>query len=209
MPQYVQYGCGLSAPAGWMNFDSSPTLRFQKVPLLGSIFRKKVDFPSNVIYGDILKTLPGVFTNSCDGVYCSHVLEHLSLQDFRVALQNTFSILKKDGIFRCVLPDLEVSVSNYIKRKSEGDKIASIKFLQDTLLGVKERPRGIRHVLMSIYGNSHHLWMWDKDSLQFELDRCGFKNIRSCTFNDSPDEHFKLVEDSGRFHDAIALEAKK
>ena len=39
----VQYGCGLSDPEGWKNFDSSPTLRLQKLPLIGR-FIKKVEF---------------------------------------------------------------------------------------------------------------------------------------------------------------------
>ena len=34
---YVQYGCGLSAPHEWLNFDASPILRLQKLPLLGQL----------------------------------------------------------------------------------------------------------------------------------------------------------------------------
>ena len=67
MSLYVQYGCGLSAPVGWQNFDASPTLRLQKIPLIGKLVRK-VDFPSNVLYGDIVKGLPGIAPQSCDGV---------------------------------------------------------------------------------------------------------------------------------------------
>src|SRR6478609_9406318 len=94
---YVQYGCGLSAPKEWKNFDGSPTLRIQKIPIIGSVLKSKlnVTFPSNVLYGDIVKGLP-VNANSCDGIYCSHILEHLSLQDFRQALKNSFEILKKE-----------------------------------------------------------------------------------------------------------------
>ena len=35
--KYVQYGCGLSAPNEWINFDVSPTLRIQKIPIIGSL----------------------------------------------------------------------------------------------------------------------------------------------------------------------------
>ena len=82
---YIQYGCGLSAPENWVNFDSSPTLRLQKIPLIGGIATRKVRFPDNIKYGDIVKGLPNIPYNSCDGVYCSHVLEHLSLEDMRIA----------------------------------------------------------------------------------------------------------------------------
>ena len=45
---YVQYGCGLSAPAGWMNFDASPTLRFERSPIGFLYTRNRERFPRNV-----------------------------------------------------------------------------------------------------------------------------------------------------------------
>ena len=76
---YIQYGCGLSAPMEWRNFDASPTLRFERLPVIGQFYTKNDKrFPTNVEYGDIVKGLP-VEINSCKGVYCSHILEHLSL----------------------------------------------------------------------------------------------------------------------------------
>ena len=59
----VQYGCGFSAPENWINYDSSPTLRFEKMPLIGTLYtRRSKDkqnrFPKNVLYGDIIKGLP-------------------------------------------------------------------------------------------------------------------------------------------------------
>src|SRR4051812_43659884 len=108
-PEYVQYGCGLSAPESWRNFDASPTLRLQRLPVVGRRLHGGglPLFPSNVEYGDIVRGLP-VSPGSCRGVYCSHVLEHLALADFRTALRNTRAILRDGGIFRFVLPDLEL-----------------------------------------------------------------------------------------------------
>jgi len=51
---------------------------------------------------------------SCKGIYCSHILEHLSLDDFRRALKNSHNILESGGYFRLVLPDLEYSIKNYV-----------------------------------------------------------------------------------------------
>lgn len=114
--KYVQYGCGWSAPSGWRNFDASPTLRFERLPLIGQLYTKnETRFPANEEYGDIVKRLP-ITPESCKGVYCSHVLEHLSLDDFRTALHNTFQILQR-GVFRFVLPDLEYSVRRYLDNR--------------------------------------------------------------------------------------------
>jgi hypothetical protein len=32
---YVQYGCGWSAPKEWVNYDASPTLKWERIPILG------------------------------------------------------------------------------------------------------------------------------------------------------------------------------
>lgn len=207
---YVQYGCGLSAPKEWDNYDASPTLRIQKNPVLNLLFKSSLNtvFPGNVKYGDIVKGLP-VKENSCMGVYCSHTLEHLSLEDFRQALRNTLKILQPGGIFRCVLPDLEVATRTYLKELDNGNREASIDYIGSILIGLKSRPKGIKRIAESVFGNAHHLWMWDKHSLAAELEKAGFKNIRTCVYNDSEDNMFSYVEDISRFNAAIALQCSK
>ncbi|MBX2952279.1 MAG: methyltransferase domain-containing protein [Leadbetterella sp.] len=208
--KYVQYGCGLSAPEQWINYDASPTLQIQKAPLIGELFKSNLntEFPSNVLFGDIIKGLPED-VNSVDGLYCSHTLEHLALNDMRRALANSYAILKKGGIFRCVVPDLEYAAREYIKRLDAGDETASMFFMQDTLLGVEDRPRGAKGMVSSYFGNSHHLWMWDRKSLARELRNAGFVEVRECSFNDSEDPMFTHVEDQSRFVNAVALECRK
>jgi hypothetical protein len=208
---YVQYGCGLTAPREWINFDVSPTLRIQKTPILGALFKRKLNiiFPSNVRYGNIVSGLP-IGEATCDGVYCSHVLDNLSFEDLKIALRNTFKILKEDGIFRCVIPDLEWAARSYISSLENGDTMASVKFLgYDTQLGVEKRPKNLKGFISSFWGNSRHLWMWDRYSFSEELKKAGFTRFRLCEFNDSEDEMFKLVENSARFIHSMAFECKK
>jgi predicted SAM-dependent methyltransferase len=203
---YIQYGCGLSAPKGWVNYDSSPSLIISKIPLLRIVLRKHIPlFPSNVKYGDIVKGLK-LEKSSCQGIYASHVLEHLSLTDLRIALKNTYNLLVKDGIFRLVVPDLEWSINKYYKSNLPD---RSYEFLQDTHLGIIKREKGITGAFRNILGNSIHLWMWDYESLRNELKNAGFINIRRAEFNDSVDQNFKKVEDAGRFVNALAFECKK
>ena len=97
---YVQYGCGHTAPKEWTNFDASMTLCWERLPLLGSFYTKNAArFPVNVLFGDIVKGLP-IQRETCRGVYASHVLEHLALEDFHKALANTRQIMASGGIFR-------------------------------------------------------------------------------------------------------------
>lgn len=207
---YVQYGCGLTAPEEWLNFDASPTLKIQKTPVLGAIMKKRLNtwFPDNVRFGDIIKGLP-VKNNSCDGIYCSHTLEHLSLTDLKIALKHTYDMLKPGGIFRCVVPDLEFYAKDYIKSLEASDRQASMAFMTGTSLGIVNRSRGIKGLITSFFGNSHHLWMWDYRSLSGELSNAGFVGLRRCQYNDSNDEFFKLVEDPSRFVNAVAIESSK
>ena len=208
--QYVQYGCGEIAPDGWINFDASPTLRLQKIPVFGNLIKPKLNtvFPENVKYGDIIKGLP-VKDNSCDGLFCSHTLEHLSLNDFRKALINSYKILKPGGLFRIVMPDLESYAKLYLQELNSGNSNAGFVFFEHSRLGIVERPRGLKAMATALYGNAHHLWLWDFPSLNKELENAGFKNIRRCDFDDSTDKMFQLVEIVWRFKDAVAVECTR
>ncbi|GBF53836.1 hypothetical protein N0824_01693 [Microcystis sp. 0824] len=204
--KYVQYGCGWSAPSQWRNFDASPTLRFERMPLIGRLYTKNQSrFPSNVEYGDIVKGLP-VSPDSCAGVYCSHILEHLSLGDFRAALRNTKEILRPNGIFRLVLPDLEHSIIKYNKNASAE---AASEFMRETSLGHENRARGLKSIITTWLGNSQHLWMWDYKSIAAELKDAGFIEIRRAFFGDSSDPFFNTVEDKGRWDNCLGVECRK
>ncbi len=201
---YVQYGCGLSSPEGWMNFDASLNLRLQRIPVL-SLIAPKPKFPKNVRYGDIIVGLP-VPDGTVDAVYCSHVLEHLSLNDLKRALKNTFRLLRSQGIFRLVLPDLRLSAEQYI---ASHEPDASVKFMRETLLGLENRPKGISGLIRSSLGNSHHLWMWDYDSLAAELKAVGFTSIRRANLGDSSDPIFTNVESPERWTNNLGIHCVK
>jgi len=203
---YLQYGCGTSAPDRWANYDASPTLQFERLPLIGKLYtRNSSRFPKNIIYGNIVKGLP-VAAECCSGVYCSHVLEHLSLLDFRVALENTHKILKTNGVFRLVVPDLEYFINKYVSNLSTE---AAFDFLEGTSLGRKHRAKGFSEFIADWLGNSQHLWMWDFKSLEKELNIAGFENIRRACVGDSNDELFQLVENPARWRNCLGMECVK
>jgi len=203
---YVQYGCAWCAPKSWRNFDASPTLRFERIPFIGKLYTLNASrFPENVEYGDIIKGLP-IPPNFCSGIYCSHVLEHLALDDFRVALKNTHRLLRRGGLFRTVVPDLETLVRAYIK---SGEPLAAEQFMRATNLGVVTRTKTLFRFLIAWLGNTSHLWMWDYKSLEYELAHAGFTDIRRCAFGDSTDPMMIHVEDEDRYIDAVAVECKK
>lgn len=212
---YVQFGAGHSAPQGWINFDASPTLRLERLPLVGKFISVNgTRFPERVIYGDVVKGLP-LAANSVAGVYSSHVLEHLPYDDVAAALRNTLKILKPGGIFRVVVPDLEERARAYLSRLANEEPGAGHEFVRSTLMGTEVRPRGLLSMVRSHFGNAAHLWMWDRLSLTQALQDAGFDRIRRSEFNDSSDPRFSEVEDKGRYFDEtlgikeLAFEARR
>ncbi len=203
----LHYGCGMATAPGWTNYDASPTLWLQRLPVAGAVFRRFLTpvFPPEALFGNIVAGL-SIPEDSCAAVYCCHVLEHLGLKDARRALQNTNRYLVPGGLFRIVVPDFEQLVANYLKQE-EPDALS--KFLTYTHLGRPEKPRGVAMILREFLGNSHHLWMWDFKGLAQELELAGFNNVRRCEFGDSADPVFQSVEHRGRFEGALAIECSK
>jgi SAM-dependent methyltransferase len=205
---YVQYGCGWTAPKEWVNFDASLTLKWERLPILGLYTKNAKRFPANVRPGNIVTGLP-VADESCQGVYASHVLEHLPLKDFHKALSNTYRMLKKGGIFRLVVPDLEWAAREYVARLDRGESDANAFFLRETDLGHERRDYGLRGVAEQLFRTSLHLWMWDELSMGQALRDHGFIQVRRCYFGDCEDAKFSFVEESGRFQKAVAMEGRR
>ena len=200
---YVQYGCGFSAPDGWMNFDASPTLRFERVPLIGRLYTRNARrFPASARFGDVVYGLP-IQPGTVRGLFASHVLEHLSLADCRKALRNSHVYLAQGGIFRLIVPDLRARAERYVRQQDEN---AANEFLECLNMG-EEGPSGtVRGRLSALVGNSRHRWMYDEASMRRELAAAGFVAIRKCVFGDCSDPMFARVEDMARFKDGQFLE---
>jgi SAM-dependent methyltransferase len=198
---HIQYGCGHSAPAGWLNFDASFTLRVERFPLAGRFVRKNAQrFPANVVFGDIVQGLP-VPDGSADGVYASHVLEHLSRTSMLVALRNTYRMLRPSGIFRLIVPDLEARARRYLADLESRQSDANDRFLRSSYLGAEADPKGLAGFASEKLGRSKHLWMWDYQAIDAALRATGFTSIRRCEMGDSGDPAFAAVEQHDRFFD--------
>ena len=211
---YVQYGCGLSAPESWINFDSSPRLLFERMPGMSTCTGKigKRLFPLNVRFGDIVRGLP-LSDESADAVYASHVLEHLPRAVIPVALSNTLRILKSRGVFRVIVPDLAWRVERYLRDRQAGQDSAADRLMTSCLIGDSTRPIGLMGHLRAAFGNSGHSWMYDREQMTSLLLQAGFTDVRPCIIGDSGDSMFSLVEHPDRFfdegHAEVSLQARK
>lgn len=196
---YVQFGSGMSAPEGWRSFDASPTLWIERrIPLVPK------RWPRGVEFGDAVKGLP-LPDRSCAAVYCSHVLEHLALDQFRAALRSTHRLLIPGGVFRLVMPDFQACIDEYHADTSE---LKGFHFLQYSGLGFDARPRSVRELVAACWGYRRHLWVWDFGGAKAELEAAGFRDIRRARYGDSPDPMFAKVEEEDRWYRALGIECR-
>ena len=179
----------------------------KNLPFLKPMLLKRgfPDYPKNIRYGDVIKGLP-VELQSAAGVYCSHVLEHLALNEFRQTLRNVYSYLAPGGTFRFVLPDLEWLAKTYLQ---SSDSEAASRFMRDSYLGVDQQSGGASGVMKLLFGRSAHLWMWDYKNMARELEAAGFTSIRRARFQDNPDPRFQEVEDLGRWENCLGVECRR
>ena len=138
-----------------------------------------------------------------DAVYASHILEHLTLNDFHVALHNTLRLLKPGGVFRLIVPDLRWRAEVYVGASACGNPEASSAFLRSCCVGIETRTHSLWRMMISAFGHSKHLWMWDKPAISEALQAAGFRNIRRIKIGDSTDPMFAKVEEEGRFFDGV------
>lgn len=205
--RFTQFGCGLCAPSRWLNFDASPAMRLQRLPLIGNLVPSGQfgRYPLNVQYGDIVKGLP-IADQSVELLYCSHVLEHMSLEELNSALANCYKHLKADGIFRLVVPDLEVMAKAYIQSNCPE---AAHEFMRLTWLGKEHRQRDLLSFVKDWLAGNNHLWMYDYKSLSRELSKAGFQNIHRVKFGDSGIDLFNDVEDPERWTLELGIQCQK
>ena len=92
--KYLNLGCGARFHEDWIN----------------------IDFVSNSTFVQSANLTEGIplENESIDIVYNSHVLEHFTKSQGEIFLTECFRVLKKDGILRVVVPDLEQIAINYL-----------------------------------------------------------------------------------------------
>ncbi|MBF0450584.1 MAG: methyltransferase domain-containing protein [Candidatus Magnetomorum sp.] len=107
-PVMLNLGCGRSYHRDWINIDIQST-------------------GPDVIAHNLFLGIP-YSDNSVDVVYHSHVLEHMPKQFAPDFLNDCFRVLKKGGIIRVAIPDLERIVREYLSHLEnalDGDEQAT------------------------------------------------------------------------------------
>jgi hypothetical protein len=212
MKTCLNVGCGLTVHPGWLNIDASPSLRIRHLPLVGDMLaraKRIPDWPADVRYGNIVDGL-SLPAGSCELVFVSHVLEHLSLADLDHALVNILRYLQPGARLRILMPDLELYARAYLGDRDGRDPeiaaMAAPAFMKRSGIGAAGSRQGVLRRVREALSNSRHQWLWDVPSMTAKLGAYGFADVRRRSFRESDDARFFLIEDESRHHMSFCLE---
>ena len=135
----LNLGCGGRFHPAWVNVDLNSSC------------------PA-VVAHDIRRPLPFA-ADSFDGVYHSHVLEHLTPADGQSLLAECHRVLRPGGTIRVVVPDLEAIAKNYLatlERAAKGDETATSDHDWMTIELLDQMVRGESGGQMSVALRSWH-----------------------------------------------------
>jgi len=201
----LNLGSSARVASGWNNVDSSWLFRVARHPLLagfahrlGLLSADRYERIHNLRHGFILWNLiKGIpFSDETfDVVYHSHVLEHIEKETAPRFLRECFRVLKRGGILRVVVPDLEALARRYlgfvdrlpgesvgaehaaaidemfdqmVRRipKARADRGPVVRFLEGIFVGDTSR------------SGERHRWIYDRFSLGRLLEEAGLVRVR-------------------------------
>jgi len=183
-------GCGMQCLPGWANIDGSLTA------LLGS---RKWRFINRVLYhlagssayysfaefdrvirmcrlyfADLRNGVP-LGDGSMDVMYCSHFLEHLGKHDGERFLTECKRVLRRGGLLRLAVPDLDVAFAMY--RDGECGRMLELFFYTSEQ-----------------WDFSAHKYNYNFDSIRSILDRLGYTDIRRFGYRQGECEGIEFLD---------------
>lgn len=122
---------------------------------------------------------------SVKNLYSSHFIEHLSYEESRKFLKESFRILSPNNTIRIVCPDVSIWIEKIYKNKdkkffSEYKKSLDEDYWENYLYNQKDYLKTNIQIFNSMIYNWGHKWMWDFESLKIELEEVGFTNVKKC-----------------------------
>lgn len=201
----LNLGCGSQVLEGWVNVDYALGARLMKIPFFRAFNRKtnlfNIDWDDRIFLHDLTTRLPWA-DSSVDVVYSSHTLEHFSKNHGRRFLAECHRVLRKNGIFRVVVPDLKYSVIEYIEGRIPADDFVELLGLLHGSSNSKLKNR------LSPFFQFPHKCMYDNSRLLEIFNEIGFQAYVKAAF-DSDIDDIQLVELESRIENAVIVEGRK
>jgi SAM-dependent methyltransferase len=201
----LNLGCGAHVPEGWLNVDYSLGARVVKIPFFRRFNRAvklfSTEWDSRIYLHDLTTKFPWG-DGSCDFVYSSHTLEHLSKEEGRRFLEECHRVLRSEGVIRIVVPDLQYQIGEYVEGRVKADLLLE---KLGVLYGYSKA--GWKQRLAPFFEFPHKC-MYDNTALVQILKDIGFATSSRAAF-DSEIPDIRVIELDDRTVNAVIVEGKK
>jgi len=196
---FVNLGCGPGKLEAlqYENYDSSRKLLLSKLHVPAQLLYdpSKVDavWDKRAKFKNVLNLR---FTNdTVDGVYSSHLLEHLYYEDALTLIKTIYCFLKPGGLVRFALPDYDNFVDEYISQRLI-NPVEAIKTFENRLLSHNSaRPNLTTRLRDYVLGNLHtHKWHPTFPLVKDALNSVGYSTVERKSFRDSYLPEIELLE---------------
>ncbi len=183
----LNLGCGDRVVDGWTNVDYALGARLTKVPLFRAVNRRlrifKVEWDKRIVIHDLTTRFPWP-DSSVDVVYSSHTLEHFAKEDGRAFLAECHRVLRRGGIIRIIVPDLHVSVIEYLEGRLRADD-----FVRELDVLATNANSVMKNTLAPLTQGAHtHKCMYDTKRLVEILEEVGFQASGRAAFDSDIDD---------------------
>lgn len=216
----LHLGCGLNAPADWLNVDGSRQAAFARWPRLKGLLvalriyprsQASIVWPTNILRLDLRRPLPFA-AGRFEAVYSSHTFEHLHRQEALALARECGRVLRPGGVCRVVVPDLGAIVSRYLQRRADGSPDnAGDQLMEEMLVHPASPARGALGTYHRLLGFHQHKWMYDARSLAALLREAGFADVAAHSCREGALPGLWEIEDPGRVENGagVAVEGRK
>lgn len=194
----LNLGSGPKYIDGFINIDKSVNIILSRIKILKKILHKLnlietqhlAEWDKRIIFKDVKKIK--FKSETVHYIYTSHFLEHLYMWEAEAVLQHCYSILKKNGILRIVLPDL----SHFIKEFNQLYPLNPVKASLDFNISLLSHPIAKTKKILGFIQLSDHIHKWHptKELVINILKNVGFQVIDIQDYRKGKFEHLDKIE---------------
>jgi predicted SAM-dependent methyltransferase len=154
--------------------------------------------PNVDICWDITAERVPLATNSMEGIFTEHCLEHITFEQCLETLKEFHRLLKPGGNIRIVVPDAELYFDLYQARKT--NKSVTLPYIKTEETPVISINR--------IFRDHGHLFIYDFETMAHLMQKAGFRDVKKESYSTGRDNRL-LIDQAYRAVESLYVEATK